>query len=289
MLEVKNAQVVIREGFWMQPKTILDDIQFQISETGVYGILGPNGAGKTTLIQLLVGLFSPTQGQVLLNGRPTISTQARAQMGFLPERPYFYQHLTGKNFLSLMGHLTGMTSNRLKTRIPEVLEWVGLRNTENLELSGFSKGMLQRMGIAQAIIHDPEWIILDEPMSGLDSSGRKEIRELIRSLGASRKKLLFSSHVLSDLEELAREVLILQKGKLIGQKKILDLMTESEQVYELIFQKKSGDKEVIEATTLEAAHRLIEARLQEKQTLHRMGPKVSVLEKWLESDAKDLK
>lgn len=283
MLKVTGVDVIIRQGFWMKPKQILKQINLQISEPGVYGILGANGAGKTTLIQLLVGLFPPTAGSVTLGGKSLLSHEARAQLGFLPERPYFYQHLTGRKFLKLMGTLMHMEPEAIAQAIPCVLEKVNLSHAVDLELSRYSKGMLQRMGIAQALLHGPEWIILDEPMSGLDPIGRRDIRKLIQELGEQGKRVIFSSHVLSDLESLAKEIIILKNGELIAQKQTSELlMIEADSRIELLMEDLKGNHLTIEADNIQNAQTLIQERMREGYKLHRMTTQGSVLEKWLQ-------
>ncbi|MCM0605230.1 MAG: ABC transporter ATP-binding protein [Xanthomonadaceae bacterium] len=283
MLKVTNVNVIIRQGFWMKPKQILKNINLEISETGVYGILGANGAGKTTLIQLMVGLFPPTSGTVTLGGLSTLTHGARAKLGFLPERPYFYHHLKGRQFLKLMGTLMHMSRDEMNIQIPKVLEKVNLSHAIDLELSKYSKGMLQRMGIAQALLHNPDWIILDEPMSGLDPIGRRDIRKLIQELGAQGKRVIFSSHVLSDLESLAREIIILKNGEIIAQKQTSELlMIEADSRIELLMEDVRGDHLTLEANNIQDAQKLISEKMNQGFKLHRMTTQGSALEKWLQ-------
>lgn len=283
MLKVDQVGVVLRQGFWMKPKRILKNISFEIKEPGVYGILGPNGAGKTTLIQLLVGLFPPTEGTITLQGRNILDLDSRGSLGFLPERPYFYPHLKSRQFLKLMGTLMHMSPDRIRQRTGEVLERVGLSHAIDTELSRFSKGMLQRIGIAQSLLHDPDWIILDEPMSGLDPLGRRDVRKLIQELGAQGKTVLFSSHVLLDLESLAKEILILKNGELLAFKKTSDLlMLEASSRIELLMESPSGDHMTIEANDLNHAQSIIKEKLAQGSKLHRMSTQGSALEKWIQ-------
>jgi ABC-2 type transport system ATP-binding protein len=182
----------------------------------VFGFLGPNGAGKTTTIKMLMGLIYPSGGTATLFGRPVGDPSAKTKVGFLPESPYFYDYLTGREFLRFYGHLFGLLGSTLEKRIDELLELVGMAHARDLQLRKFSKGMLQRVGIAQALINDPELVILDEPMSGLDPIGRKEVRDLILRLKESGKTVMFSSHILHDAELLCDRVAMIMKGKLVA-------------------------------------------------------------------------
>ncbi len=216
LLRVENVDQIYRTGFWLKPSQVLHGVSLEVPRKTVFGFLGANGAGKTTLIQLIVGLRKPTAGRVTIDGIDAHTPQARARIGYLPERPYFYDHLTGEQLLHYFGALSGMTKAQVEKKMPEVLETVGMGHARKVELKRYSKGMLQRIGIAQAILHDPEFLILDEPMSGLDPLGRKEIRELILELAHKGKTIFFSSHVIPDVEAVCDQVALIQKGKLLG-------------------------------------------------------------------------
>ena len=220
LLRVENVDQIYRTGFWLRPSQVLHGVSLEVPRKTVFGFLGANGAGKTTLIQLIVGLRRPTAGRVTIDGLDAHTPQARARIGYLPERPYFYDHLTGQQFLHYFGALSGMKRAEVEKKMPEVLDTVGMGHARKLELKRYSKGMLQRIGIAQAILHDPEFLILDEPMSGLDPLGRKEIRELIIALARQGKTVFFSSHVIPDVEAVCDQVALIQKGRLIGRGKI---------------------------------------------------------------------
>ncbi len=200
----------------MKRSEVLHGISFDVPSGSVFGFLGPNGAGKTTLIHLVTGIRRPVSGSVQLQGISTQDPRARAKMGYLPERPYFHEHLTGESFLHYFGSLSGLTRQEVDQKIPKVLHAVGLAHARKHELKSYSKGMLQRIGIAQAILHDPKLLILDEPMSGLDPVGRKEIRELILKLAGEGRTIFFSSHVIPDVEAICDQVAILEKGRLRG-------------------------------------------------------------------------
>jgi len=233
VLDISHVDLVYRTGFWLKPTQVLFDVSLQVPRRSVFGFLGANGAGKTTLIQLIVGIRRPTRGAVRIEGMDASEPLARSRIGFLPERPYFHEHLTGEQLLHYFGALAGMTRQQVDQRIPAVLETVGMAHARQRELRKFSKGMLQRIGIAQAILHDPEFLILDEPMSGLDPQGRKEIRELIAQLAASGKTVFFSSHVIPDVEALCDRVAVIEKGRITQNGSIRDLLQSQVQGMEL--------------------------------------------------------
>jgi len=215
ILEVEALHHSFRQGFWLKPKKILEAVSFQISEKSIYGLLGANGAGKTSLIHLIVGLRRPTGGTVKFRGQESSSKKARSKMGYLPERPYFHEHLTGEGFLRFFGTLSGMDRPRMIARIEKVLNTVGMNYGRNTLLKDYSKGMLQRIGVAQAILHDPEFLVLDEPMSGLDPMGRKDMRDLISGLASEGRTVFFSTHLISDAEMICDQVGVLKEGRLV--------------------------------------------------------------------------
>lgn len=223
-VDIQSLRKVFRVGFWGRQVTAVDGLSFEVQRGEVFGFLGPNGAGKTTTIKMLMGLIYPSGGTATLFGRPVGDPAAKAKVGFLPESPYFYDYLTGQEFLRFYGHLFGLLGGSLDKRIDELLELVGMMHARDLQLRKFSKGMLQRVGIAQALINDPELIILDEPMSGLDPIGRKEVRDLILRLKESGKTVMFSSHILHDAEVLCDRVAMIMKGKLVACGQVSDLI-----------------------------------------------------------------
>ena len=216
IVQIQNLRKVFRVGFWGRRVTAVDGLSFEVQRGEVFGFLGPNGAGKTTTIKMLMGLIYPSGGTATLFGRPVGDQAAKAKVGFLPESPYFYDYLTGREFLRFYGHLFGLLGTALEKRIDELLDLVGMAHARDLQLRKFSKGMLQRVGIAQALINDPELVVLDEPMSGLDPIGRKEVRDLIFRLKESGKTVMFSSHILHDAELLCDRVAMIMKGKLVA-------------------------------------------------------------------------
>jgi len=205
-------------GFWRKhPKQALKPLTLEVPEGEIFGYLGPNGAGKTTTLRLLMGLVKPTAGSSkILNG--TIEDPAiRAQIGFLPEQPYFYDYLTAVELLTYYAQLSGVPAGERQRRVASTLDRVGLaKDAVHTQLRKFSKGMLQRVGIAQAILHQPKLVFLDEPMSGLDPIGRREVRDLIASLKDEGKTVFFSTHILSDAEALCDRVAIVANGELRG-------------------------------------------------------------------------
>ncbi len=216
-IEILGLEKTYLAGFWRnRPKRALFPLQLTVEDGEIFGFLGPNGAGKTTTLKLLMGLVFPTAGSARILGHAWIDPEVKAQIGFLPEQPYFYDYLTAHELLNYYAQLSGVAANQRKRRIDEVLVRVGLTDVAGVQLRKFSKGMLQRAGIAQAILHDPKLIFLDEPMSGLDPIGRREVRDLIQELKAQGKTVFFSTHILSDAEALCDRVAIIHQGQLRG-------------------------------------------------------------------------
>lgn len=217
MLLVHQVSHQYASGFLARRAPALQEVSFEIQSGETVGLLGPNGAGKTTLIQLICGLRPPQQGSISLDGQSITEAESRRKLGFLPERPYYYEFLTGRAFLKFCAQLSigaGVVID--PAQIDHALSRVSLTFAADRKLQTYSKGMLQRIGIAQAILHRPDFLVLDEPMSGLDPLGRKEIRELIRGLSREGKTILLSSHVLSDVEQLCDHVLVLNQGRVVA-------------------------------------------------------------------------
>jgi ABC-2 type transport system ATP-binding protein len=212
----------------------LDDVSFELAKGEVFGLLGPNGAGKTTTLKLINGLIRPTSGRVLLFDRPPDDRAARVDVGFLPEHPVFYDHLTAEELLTYFAGLCGVSGADRARRAAAVLDEVGLGDARRQPMRQYSKGMLQRVGLAQALINEPSLVILDEPMSGLDPIGRREVRELILRLRDASRTVLFSSHILSDAEMLCSRVAILARGRLVGSGVIGDLTAGRSAGWEVI-------------------------------------------------------
>ena len=212
----------------------LKRLNLEIEEGEIFGLLGPNGAGKTTTLKILMGLIFQTSGEAFIMEKPLGDKSVKAQIGFLPENPYFYDYLKGWEFLDYYGQLYGIHRIERRKKIPELLELVGLSNAANLPLKGYSKGMLQRIGLAQALINDPRIVFLDEPQSGLDPFGRKEVRDIILSLKEKGKTVFFSSHILSDAEMICDRVGILYAGELINVGHISELLSAKIEEYEVV-------------------------------------------------------
>jgi ABC-2 type transport system ATP-binding protein len=226
VVQTEQLSKIFRVGFWGKRVTAVDGLSLEVRRGEVFGFLGPNGAGKTTTLKILMGLIYPTSGKARLFGRDLGDPQTKARLGFLPESPYFYDYLTSREFLRFYGHLFGLWGAALDKRVDELLELVGMTHAKDLQLRKFSKGMLQRVGIAQALINDPELVVLDEPMSGLDPIGRKEVRDLILRLKESGKTVLFSSHILHDAEVLCDRVAMILKGRLVACGRVTDLLDQ---------------------------------------------------------------
>jgi ABC-2 type transport system ATP-binding protein len=202
-------------GFWRpRPYRALDALSLDVSPGEIFGFLGPNGAGKTTTLKLLMQLVFPTSGRAEILGRPVGDVSVRRRIGYLPENPYFYDYLTAEELLSYFASLFGISGSDRRRRVSTLLDAVGIGSERRLQLRKFSKGMVQRVGIAQALINDPEVIFFDEPMSGLDPLGRREVRELMLRLRGEGRTLFFSSHILSDAEALCTRVAIVAGGRL---------------------------------------------------------------------------
>src|SRR5579862_3647473 len=222
-------------GFWRKrPYRALDSLSLQVESGEVFGFLGPNGAGKTTSLKLLMQLVFPTSGRAELLGRPLGDLAAKRRIGYLPENPYFYDYLTAEELLVYFASLFGYRGADRRARARRLLDEVGLGAERRMQLRKFSKGMLQRVGIAQALINEPELVILDEPMSGLDPLGRRDVRSLILRLRDRGCTVFFSSHVLSDAEALCNRVAILAKGRLVSIGRLTDLLPFHASGWELV-------------------------------------------------------
>jgi len=206
------------------PVTALDGLSLDVARGEIFGFLGPNGAGKTTTLKILMGLMRADGGQIEILGALAGDVEVRKRIGFLPESPYFYDYLTAREFLTFYGELAGLSGMTLHHRVGDLLDSVGLAHGEHRQLRKFSKGMLQRVGLAQAIIHDPELVILDEPMSGLDPLGRKQVRDLILQLREQGKTVFFSSHIIPDVEMICDRVGVVMKGRLLAMGRVDELV-----------------------------------------------------------------
>jgi ABC-2 type transport system ATP-binding protein len=222
-------------GFWRKrPYRALNRLTLDVDAGEVFGFLGPNGAGKTTTLKLLMQLVYPTAGRAEILGRPVGDLSVKQRIGYLPENPYFYDHLTAEELLVYYASLFGIRGGERRARARRLLDEVGVGAERRLQLRKFSKGMLQRVGIAQALINNPELVILDEPMSGLDPLGRRDVRTLILRLRDAGTTVFFSSHVLSDAEALCSRVAILAKGRLVTAGKLTDMLELRARGWEMV-------------------------------------------------------
>jgi ABC-2 type transport system ATP-binding protein len=203
-----------RPGLGLRRRRVLHGISFAVREGEIFGFVGPNGAGKTTTLKILMGLIRPSAGAASILGHDVGETAFRRHVGFLPENPYFYDFLTGREILGFYARLSGVPRSRLRSRVDALLAWVGLTQAADARLRTYSKGMLQRIGIAQALVHDPSVVFLDEPMSGLDPIGRKEVRDLILRLRSEGKTVFMNTHILSDVEMVCDRVAIIVRGRI---------------------------------------------------------------------------
>ncbi|MGH9749437.1 MAG: ABC transporter ATP-binding protein [Candidatus Polarisedimenticolia bacterium] len=233
VLEIENVSKSYRSHLSIRRYWILRDLSLQIREGEIFGFIGTNGAGKTTTIKLALGLIFPDAGSIRLFGRGLGDPEARRRIGYLPENPYLYDYLTGAEFLDFHARLHGLARPERRRRVRDLLERVGLANRGDRQLRHYSKGMLQRIGLAQALIGDPEFVLLDEPMSGLDPIGRREVRDIILELKARGRTVFFSTHILPDTEMICDRVGMLVKGRLAAVGAVGDLVKQEVPFWEV--------------------------------------------------------
>ncbi len=215
VIQVEGLHKYYQKHFWAPRVAVLKGLDLKIEPGQVFGFLGPNGAGKTTTIKTLMGIIKPSKGRVEIFGQDPWETSPKQRTGFLPESPYFYEYLTGREFLRFCGKLYALKTNGLENKISDLLSLVKMTDSADLQMRKYSKGMLQRIGLAQSLISDPELVVLDEPLTGLDPLGRKEFKDIILSLKSQGKTVFFSSHILPDAEMVCDQVAIINKGKLL--------------------------------------------------------------------------
>ena len=223
VLSVEDVHKTFKIGFFRKRVEAVRGVSLQVSEGETFGILGPNGAGKTTTIKAILRLIQPDRGAIAVFGKP-LSLESMQRIGYMPENPYVYQYLRAPEFLDLCGRLMGMPRALRDKRSAEMIEMVGLSHAVDRPIGRFSKGMTQRMGLAQALLHDPQLLILDEPMSGLDPIGRKQVRDIILAQRHAGKTLIFTSHVLSDVEMLCDRIAIINKGRVVARGTLDELL-----------------------------------------------------------------
>ena len=236
-IEIENLTKDYPFGFLhLKKKTSLEGLTMSVEDGEVFGFLGPNGAGKSTTIKLLMGLIFPTAGTARILGKSISDISMHADIGYLPEQPYFYDYLTAAELLDYFGRFHDLSAQERKVRVDRMLKKVGLETARKIQLRKYSKGMLQRVGLAQAILHDPAVVVLDEPMSGLDPVGRREVRDIILELKKQGKTVLFSTHILSDAEMLCDRVGVIVGGKLQGVGAPSELVGLKAQGMEILFE-----------------------------------------------------
>ncbi len=244
-LEIQGLSKTFSVGFWRKrPRCVLKPLNLTVEEGEVFGYLGPNGAGKTTTLKLLMGLVYPTTGTARIFGHSIDDPRAKMNIGFSPEQPYFYDYLTAQELLEYYAQLSGVPGLERAKRAAASLARVGLKDIDRLQLRKFSKGMLQRVDLAQAIVHDPKFLFLDEPMSGLDPIGRREVRDLIQELKDEGKTIFFSTHILSDAETLCDRVAVLNRGELKGIGVVRELLSGSQGSVEILWHGEAGRAEI---------------------------------------------
>lgn len=292
VLEVKNLHKSFKTGFIPQKKKVLQGITFQVSEGEIFGYLGPNGAGKTTTLKCILGIIYPEEGEIRLFGLPHTSLEAKKKIGFLPENPYFYEYLTASEFLRFYGQLFGLSPAQREKKISALLQLVGLTHASDIQLRKFSRGMLQRIGLAQALINEPSLVFLDEPLGGLDPLGRKEMRDIILRLREEGKTVFLCSHILQDIEMICDRVAIIVKGRIIDQGKLQDLVSEKILFYEAVISGLPASlvKDLGECMAAEGGRLLLRVEGEEKikdlmkvvleqgGNLHSLTPRTATLE-----------
>jgi ABC-2 type transport system ATP-binding protein len=229
-IELKGLTKRYWTGLRRETVLALDHLDLQVEPGEVYGLLGPNGSGKSTTLKLALGLIRASAGQAMIFGKPCQSVVSRLHVGFLPENPYFYRFLTGAETLAFYGRLCGLRAVPLARRVDELLQLVGLAGAATRPLAGYSKGMLQRIGLAQAMIHDPRLLLLDEPTAGVDPIGSKEIRDLIVRLRAMGKTVLLCSHLLTQVQDVCDRICILNAGRKVREGRVDDLLRDQKRV-----------------------------------------------------------
>jgi ABC-2 type transport system ATP-binding protein len=269
VLELEGVSKSYRTHLSLRKYWILRDLTLAIREGEVFGFIGTNGAGKTTTIKLALGLIFPDGGSIRLFGQDTRRPAPRSRVGFLPENPYLYDYLTGAEFLDFHARLFGMPAGERRRRVPALLERVGLRNRGDRQLRHYSKGMLQRIGLAQALINDPDLVILDEPMSGLDPIGRREVRDIILDLKARGRTVFFSTHILSDTEMICDRVGMLVRGVLKAVGRIDDLLSREIPFWEVTLRAAAEDPIPCGRVVSRREDRVL-VRVESREDLHRL-------------------
>lgn len=261
-LKISNLHKTYKTSFYRKNKKVLNGLNFSIPEGIVTGFLGGNGAGKTTTIKCILDLCIPDSGEIFFFGKEKISLSVKKRIGFLPERPYFYNYLTGLEFLKFYGKLSKMSNSSIVGESTRLLKKLDLYAFKDKLLGSYSKGMLQKIGIAQALIHDPDLLILDEPMSGLDPDGRHYISEMIKDTAKKGKSIFFSSHLLDDVEKISKNLVILKASKLLYEGQTEELLKTYQAGYELHYSVHS-EKHTLKLEELSLMQNKIESLIKE--------------------------
>jgi ABC-2 type transport system ATP-binding protein len=254
IVETEGLTKVFRRGFNREETRAVENLTLTIHRGEIFGLLGPNGAGKTTTINLILGLLYPTSGRGMIMGHPLGTPIPSPGIGFLPEVPRFYEYLNGEELLDFYCEICGQTADSRQETVAELLKTMGLEDAGKKRVKKYSKGMRQRMGIAQALIADPEFLILDEPAEGLDPLGRKEVRKLLFNLKEKGKTILICSHILSEIEQVCDRVGIMNKGKMVESGRLEDLLVPSDQI-EIVVQG-------LNQKTMEEIHEILSSRVE---------------------------
>ena len=269
VVRVEGVVKDFRPGFGIRRKRVLHGISLAVRKGEIFGFVGPNGAGKTTTLKVLMGLIRATDGRASILGHDVRETEFRRHIGFLPENPYFYDYLSARETLDFYARLCGVPTARRAQRVEMLLEWVGLTQVADARLRTYSKGMQQRVGIAQALVHDPDVVFLDEPMSGLDPIGRKEIRDLILRLRAEGKTVFMNTHILHDVEMVCDRVAIIVQGRIRYEGSTEEVLADEERTTDVVVASLPADlAEVLEhrfQATLRGQGARVELRLPDKQ------------------------
>jgi ABC-2 type transport system ATP-binding protein len=234
-LTVRDLRKTFNPGLFEKKRQVLKGVSLEVRRGEIFGFLGPNGAGKTTTIKAIMGLIFPDSGEIRVCGGPHTSLEAKRKLGFMPENPYFYQHLKGGEFLRFYAKLIGLHQTEIEGRIDGVLAMVSMSSHANTAMRTYSKGMLQRVALAQALLGTPELLILDEPMSGLDPVGRRDVRDIILEQKGLGTTVFFSSHIIPDVETICDRVAILTQGKVRAVGEVRDIVTREAAGYEVTF------------------------------------------------------
>lgn len=257
---IKNLTKVYPVPMRRQKVVAVDNLSFDVAEGEVYGLLGPNGSGKSTTLKILLGLVSPSRGECHIFGRPSRDYESHREVGFLPENPYFYKFLTARETLRFYGKICGLRGRALDKRADELLELVGMSDARDRRVGGYSKGMLQRIGLAQALIQNPRLLVLDEPTAGVDPVGSRGIRDLILELKGLGKTVLLTSHLLEQVQEVCDRVGIMARGKMVREGRLEDLVTVQDQTEYLVENAPPGLADTVRKAATAAGARFVTER-----------------------------